>query len=150
MSAHDATTCHGSSENSDVENPRSAEEVALAKRVNRKLDVALLPLLSLLYLFNGLDRSNVGNAETQGKYLPGRNSLAFAHSRLTTSAAGFTTDIGATPDDLNLAVSLFFVTFVLFQPPSAAMGRWMGAKHWIPIMMVGSGWRGRIRLETRG
>jgi hypothetical protein len=73
MSAQDAATCRGSSENSDVENPRSAEEVALAKRVNRKLDVALLPLLSLLYLFNGLDRSNVGNAETQGKYLAGRN-----------------------------------------------------------------------------
>lgn len=35
--------------------------------INRKLDVALLPLLSLLYLFNGLDRSNVGNAQTQGK-----------------------------------------------------------------------------------
>lgn len=50
--------------------------------------------------------------------------------------AGFTTDIGAVPDDLNLAVSLFFITFVVLQPPSAAVGRWLGAKHWIPIMMV--------------
>tara|TARA_R110002003_G_scaffold140_2_gene12763 strand:- start:7100 stop:7306 length:207 start_codon:yes stop_codon:yes gene_type:complete len=50
-------------------------------------------------------------------------------------APGFTRDIGATPDDLNLAVSLFFVTFVLLQPPSAAMGRWLGAKHWLPIIM---------------
>jgi hypothetical protein len=49
---------------------------------------------------------------------------------------GFSRDIGATPDDLNLAVSLFFVTFVIFQPPSAAMGRWLGAKHWITFMMV--------------
>jgi len=52
------------------------------------------------------------------------------------SIAGFSRDIGATPDDLNLAVSLFFITFVLFQPPSAAVGRWLGAKHWISIMMV--------------
>jgi len=37
------------------------------RTVNRKLDAGLLPLLSLLYLFNGLDRSNVGNAETQGE-----------------------------------------------------------------------------------
>jgi hypothetical protein len=37
-----------------------------SKALNQKLDVALLPLLSLLYLFNGLDRGNVGNAETQG------------------------------------------------------------------------------------
>ncbi|KAK0629242.1 major facilitator superfamily domain-containing protein [Bombardia bombarda] len=85
-----------------------------ARRVNRKLDFALLPLLSLLYLFNGLDRSNVGNAQTQG----------------------FTDDIGAQPDDLNFALSLFFLTFVLLQPLSAAVGLWIGPKHWIPIMMV--------------
>jgi hypothetical protein len=42
------------------------ENESMSKRVNRKLDTALLPFLSLLYLFNGLDRSNVGNAETQG------------------------------------------------------------------------------------
>jgi hypothetical protein len=46
-----------------------AEERCMASRVNRKLDIALLPFLSLLYLFNGLDRSNVGNAETQGMYV---------------------------------------------------------------------------------
>ncbi|KAF9690641.1 hypothetical protein EKO04_011517 [Ascochyta lentis] len=88
-----------------------------SQRVNRKIDLALLPFLSTLYLFNGLDRSNVGNAETQG----------------------FSTEIGAVPDDLNLAVSLFFVTFVLLQPPSAAVGRWLGAKHWITLMMLGWG-----------
>jgi hypothetical protein len=43
-----------------------AEEKSMSRRVNRKMDTALLPFLSLLYLFNGLDRSNVGNAETQG------------------------------------------------------------------------------------
>ncbi|GKT67599.1 major facilitator superfamily transporter [Colletotrichum tofieldiae] len=90
------------------------DDAVMNRRVNRKMDIALLPLLSLLYLFNGLDRGNVGNAQTQG----------------------FTQDIGAVPDDLNLAVSLFFITFVLFQPPSAAVGRWLGAQHWIPIMMV--------------
>lgn len=44
----------------------SPEGRSMSKRVNRKMDIALLPFLSLLYLFNGLDRSNVGNAETQG------------------------------------------------------------------------------------
>ncbi|KAF1916577.1 major facilitator superfamily transporter [Ampelomyces quisqualis] len=100
-----------------VECAQSQDDKAVSRRLNRKIDVALLPFLSLLYLFNGLDRSNIGNAETQG----------------------FSRDIGATPDDLNLAVSLFFVTFVLLQPPSAAMGRWLGAKHWITFMMVGWG-----------
>ena len=42
------------------------DDRAISRRLNKKIDVALLPFLSLLYLFNGLDRSNVGNAETQG------------------------------------------------------------------------------------
>lgn len=42
------------------------DTTARSKALNQKLDVALLPLLSLLYLLNGLDRGNVGNAETQG------------------------------------------------------------------------------------
>ncbi|KAH8902152.1 major facilitator superfamily transporter [Coniochaeta sp. PMI_546] len=91
----------------------STEDEARNRRINRKLDIALLPFLSLLYLFNGLDRGNVGNAQTQG----------------------FTHDIGAAPDDLNFAVSIFFLTFVLLQPFSAAIGRSIGAERWIPIMM---------------
>ena len=81
---------------------------------------------------NGLDRSNVGNAETQGVL---RLELLDT-IRLLTVPLGFTRDIGAAPDDLNLAVSLFFITFVLLQPPSAAVGRWLGAKHWITAMMA--------------
>jgi len=52
---------------------------------------------------------------------------------------GFTSDIGASADDLNLAVSLFYIPFVLLQPLSAAVGRWIGAKNWIPILMLGWG-----------
>lgn len=80
---------------------------------------------------NGLDRSNVGNAGTQGVSYP---CMLIVQS--LTVLLGFSTAIGASPDDLNLAVSLFFVTFVLLQPPSAAMGRWLGARHWITFMMA--------------
>ncbi len=31
---------------------------------------------------------------------------------------------------------MFYLTFVLFQPISALVGGWIGAKHWIPIIMV--------------
>jgi MFS family permease len=59
-----------------------------------------------------------------------------SRTSITDRHTGFSEDIGATPNDVNLAVSLFFVTFVLLQPPSAAVGRWLGPKHWITIMMV--------------
>jgi hypothetical protein len=56
--------------------PDTAEEKAMSRALNRKLDLFLLPFLSLLYLFNGLDRGNVGNAQTQGP--------SFLHPRVIT------------------------------------------------------------------
>jgi MFS family permease len=112
--------------------PVSAEEKAMSRALNRKLDIFLLPFLSFLYLFNGLDRGNVGNAETQGK----SHSLRSDRNHTDVHVAGFTTDIGVASADLNLAVSLFFITFVIFQPISSAVGRRVGAKHWIPFIMV--------------
>ena len=38
------------------------------RRVNLKLDLLVLPLITFMYLFNGLDRSNVGNAATVSFY----------------------------------------------------------------------------------
>lgn len=49
---------------------RTAVDMAMTRRINFKMDLALLPLLSLLYLFNGLDRGNIGNAQTQGNDAP--------------------------------------------------------------------------------
>lgn len=42
------------------------DEKRYNRAVNRKLDLVMLPFLSFLYLFSGLDRGNIGNAETQG------------------------------------------------------------------------------------
>lgn len=97
--------------------PQTEEEKHLSRSLNRKLDLILMPSLSFLYLFNGLDRGNIGNANTQS----------------------FAKDIGATRNDVNNAVSLFFVTFVIFQPISAACGRMVGPKYWMPFIMFGWG-----------
>jgi hypothetical protein len=45
---------------------KTPEEKARNRALNLKIDICLLPMLALLYLFNGLDRGNVGNAQTQG------------------------------------------------------------------------------------
>lgn len=49
--------------------PQTDEEKRLSRALNRKLDFILLPSLSLLYMFNGLDRGNIGNAKTQGQHV---------------------------------------------------------------------------------
>ncbi|KAF1994715.1 MFS general substrate transporter [Amniculicola lignicola CBS 123094] len=86
----------------------------LHKRTLRKLDCLLLPFLALLFLFNSLDKSNIGNAES----------------------AHFTSDIGLRKGDLNTAVALFFAFFVTLQPVGAALGRRYGMVLWVPSCML--------------
>ncbi|KAI9810485.1 MAG: hypothetical protein M1827_006261 [Pycnora praestabilis] len=92
----------------------SEEEQQLNRRTVLKLDLLLLPFLSLLFLLNSLDRSNIGNAET----------------------ANFTQDAGLQPKDLNTAVAFFFAFFVALQPIGAAAGRRWGMKRWVPGCMA--------------
>ncbi|KAL5884428.1 hypothetical protein ACKVWC_003397 [Pyricularia oryzae] len=66
------------------------------KKLLRKVDGRLLPLLILMYLFNFLDRSNL------------------AQARQGTLEA----DLGMTGTDFNLATSIFFIGYLLMQLPS--------------------------------
>lgn len=86
-------------------------------RVLRRTDVYLLPFLSLLFLLNSLDRSNIGNAES----------------------AGFTKYAGLQERDLNDAVAAFFFVFVALQPVGAALGKRVGVARWVGGVMVGWG-----------
>ncbi|KAK6210800.1 hypothetical protein LQW54_005848 [Pestalotiopsis sp. IQ-011] len=54
----------GSSDGASVEN--TVEDKAAERSYVRKLDFYLLPFLSLMYFFNSVDRSNLGNAQTDG------------------------------------------------------------------------------------
>ncbi|PWN53886.1 MFS general substrate transporter [Violaceomyces palustris] len=92
----------------------SKGERKLHARVNKKMDIFIVTALSLLYLLNGLDRGNIGNAET----------------------GGYSKDVGMSPTSINNATSLFFITFICFQPVSAALGKRVGARYWIPFLMV--------------
>jgi hypothetical protein len=118
--------------------PQTEEEKLLSRSLNRKLDTFLLPVLSLLYLFNGLDRGSIGNAATQSEIISWPLTLHSieALSEFSSLLKDFDEDVGINPDDINDAVSMFFITFVTFQPISAAVGRMVGARHWIPFLMV--------------
>ncbi|CAJ2512037.1 Uu.00g076620.m01.CDS01 [Anthostomella pinea] len=68
----------------------------MTKKLMRKVDVHLLPLLILMYLLNFLDRNNLSQA------------------RLGTLEQ----DLGMTGTDYNLATSILFVGYLLMQLPS--------------------------------
>ncbi|KAJ2783185.1 hypothetical protein H4R18_001852 [Coemansia javaensis] len=46
--------------------PHGPEREAITRRLMLKLDIRLVPYLALLYLFNALDRGNIGNARLAG------------------------------------------------------------------------------------
>ncbi|KAF4120344.1 MFS family permease [Geosmithia morbida] len=78
-------------ESMDEDTRRGAE-----RRLLRKVDGRLLPMLIIMYLLNFLDRSNL------------------AQSRQGSLEA----DLGMTGTDFNLATSIFFVGYLLMQLPS--------------------------------
>lgn len=64
-----------------------------------KVDLWLIPWLSLLYLLSFLDRTNIGNARL----------------------AGLEEDIGMEPGDYNLALTIFFISYAVAEPLTNAL-----------------------------
>ncbi|PYH71114.1 MFS general substrate transporter [Aspergillus vadensis CBS 113365] len=66
------------------------------KHLIRKIDLHIIPFVVLLYLFSFLDRVNIGNARLYG----------------------MEEDLGLVGDQYQIAVSILFVTYCLFEVPS--------------------------------
>ncbi|RYP66377.1 hypothetical protein DL769_006039 [Monosporascus sp. CRB-8-3] len=66
------------------------------KKVFRKVDVRLVPMLAALYLICHIDRANIGNAKIEG----------------------MVEDLGMTGVQYNTVLSIFFIPYVLFEVPS--------------------------------
>ncbi|KAL2823023.1 major facilitator superfamily domain-containing protein [Aspergillus granulosus] len=66
------------------------------KKVFRKVDIRLVPMLALLYLCSHIDRANIGNAKVEG----------------------MVEDLNMTGVQYNTVLSIFFIPYVLFEVPS--------------------------------
>jgi MFS family permease len=82
-----------------------------------KLDFRILPMLALMYLFNALDKGNLGNAKTDG----------------------MDKDLGFKGNQYNTMLSIFYVPYVLFAPPIGMLGKKYGPHRVLPIMMFSFG-----------
>jgi len=88
-------------------------DAAVEKRLVRKFDFHILPVLAVMYLFNSLDKSNLGNAKT----------------------ATLVSDLHLKPNDYNTLVAIFFVPYVLTAPFLGILGKKYGPSRVLPIMM---------------
>jgi len=81
--------------------------------VYRKVTLRLIPFLFICYLFNYIDRVNIGLAK-----------LYMLH------------DLGMSEQVYGFAAGIFFVGYLAFGVPSNLMLQRLGARRWIGVMMV--------------
>lgn len=83
------------------------------RKLTLKLDLRIIPIFGLLYLICFLDRTNIANAR-----------LAGLEAALNMPSNGF-----------NVALSIFYIPFVLFEVPS----NWIMSNPWIkPNLFLGT------------
>lgn len=84
------------------------------RRLVWKFDLRILPVLAIMYLFNSLDKSNLGNAKT----------------------AGLEADLGMKgTNQYSTILSIFFIPYVLTAPVLGILGKKYGPHRVLPIMM---------------
>ncbi|KAK2001713.1 major facilitator superfamily transporter [Colletotrichum falcatum] len=87
------------------------------KRILRKMDIRLIPMLALLYLLAFLDRGNIGNAKIEG----------------------LQEDLNMTADQYNWCLTVFFFTYAAFEVPSNLLLKKLRPSVWLPTIMVSWG-----------
>ncbi|EEP78760.1 hypothetical protein UREG_03606 [Uncinocarpus reesii 1704] len=136
----DEAKCQGTSCISSASGLKDDSARVLDHRAERalcfKLDIRLLPILAVMYLFNALDKGNIGNAQTAG-LSTGMPNLSSASVNETFSRE--TLDLNFKPGQYNFLLSIFFVPYVIFAPPIAFIGKRYGPARILPVLMLAFG-----------
>lgn len=84
------------------------------RRLVRKCDLHVVPVLMVLYLLAFLDRINIGNAKLQG----------------------LEEDLEMAGNDYNIALSIFFIPYILCEIPSNLIMKKLAPSTWISSIMA--------------
>ncbi|CAF3088296.1 unnamed protein product [Rotaria socialis] len=87
------------------------------EKLLRKLDWHLVPTMTVLYLLSFLDRVNIGQAKLDG----------------------LTVSLNLSSTQYNTCLSVFFITYVIFEIPSNLILKRLRPSRWIPMIMVSWG-----------
>ncbi|KAH7022088.1 major facilitator superfamily domain-containing protein [Ilyonectria destructans] len=101
---------------------------ALDRAYVRKMDLYLLPYLSIMYFFNSVDRSNLGNAETDG----------------------MSTDLNFVGEQYSLLILLFYVPNGLCDLPLNLLTKRFSGRVMLPGLMLGWGALSMIQVACKG
>lgn len=95
---------------------RSAFAASVEKRTIRKVQLRLIPFILTLFIFNVLDRSNVGFA-----------------------ALTMNRDLGISPQQFGFLAGIFFIGYFTFEVPSNLLLHKLGARIWIARILISWG-----------
>ena len=87
------------------------------KRITRKVDFRLIPVLTILYIVSFIDRSNIGNAKV----------------------AGMNAELELSGPQYNLALTAFFITYIIFEIPSNIVLKLTRPSLWIAVLVIAWG-----------
>ncbi|KAJ5675404.1 hypothetical protein N7462_008301 [Penicillium macrosclerotiorum] len=90
------------------------ERAKIDRKLLWKLDLRLVPWLSLLYLVSFLDRTNIGNAKIDG----------------------LSQDLDMTADQYNATLTIFFVSYSVFEPLTNILLKRLRPSIFIPCIML--------------
>ncbi|KAN0135409.1 major facilitator superfamily [Lactarius tabidus] len=106
-------------------------------RIWRKLDIHLLPLLTLLFFLSSLDRTIIGKPFLFNSSCD--ESLTNSSETGYAKIAGMTEDLHLTGLRYNITAALFYIPFCLVEVPSNILLRVFSPSRWIPSIMIGWG-----------
>lgn len=92
-------------------------DAAAEAKLRLKIDLYIVPTVALLYLFCFIDRANVGNARL----------------------AGLEKELGLEGYDYNKLLSIFYVSYIIFEIPANMTCKWLGPGWFIPATSLGFG-----------
>ncbi|KAL1630433.1 hypothetical protein SLS56_004961 [Neofusicoccum ribis] len=87
------------------------------KKILRKMDIRIVPILTVLYLMSFLDRSNIANAEVEG----------------------MSQDLHMSGGQYNWTLTIFFFSYCAFDLPSNIILKKLRPSIWLPSTMVAWG-----------
>ncbi|ETI25364.1 hypothetical protein G647_02136 [Cladophialophora carrionii CBS 160.54] len=87
------------------------------RKLRWKIDLYVVPTVALLYLFCFIDRANIGNARL----------------------AGLEKDLNLKGYDYNTLLSVFYVSYIIFELPCNMACKWMGPGWFIPATSLAFG-----------
>lgn len=115
-SAHDAAA-RGHAATDQYGNSLVQFDKAAEAKLRRKIDFCIVPTVALLYLFCFIDRANIGNARI----------------------AGLEKELHMKGYDYNKVLSVFYISYIIFEIPSNMACKWIGPGWFIPSISLAFG-----------